>query len=306
MKTQLKVSRGLLVGLLMIGVFSGLAGLGYVTRTQAHNLVTHPAATRNQADKTPADYGLPYEDVTVTAVDGSTAVGWYVPTQTGAVVIAQHGYKADRDEMLNEAAMLQGHGYGVLITSVRAHDGSAGEMITFGRGEMLDLDAWYQFLLSRPEVDPDRIGALGNSMGGMLVIQYAARNPAIRAVVANSAFSSLNDTVATSVTYFTGLPPFPFAPLIVWWAERETGVRAADIDTTVWIRALSPRPVFLMQGGADIIVNADSGQRLYAAAGEPKELWFEPDLGHTQFDTARPAEYERRVTGFFDQYLAAP
>lgn len=306
MKNGRTIARRLSGGLLMIGVLGGLAGLGSVTRSQAHNLVTHPAATRHQAEKTPADYGLAYEDVTVTAVDGSTSVGWYLPTQTGAVVIAQHGYKANRDEMVNEAAMLHGHGYGVLITAVRAHDGSAGELITFGRGEMLDLDAWYQFLLSRPDVDPERIGVLGNSMGGMLVIQYAARNPAIRAVVANSAFSSLNDTVATSVTYFTGLPPFPFAPLILFWAEQETGVRAADIDATVWIKTLSPRPVLLMQGGADIIVNADSGAKLFAAAGEPKELWFEPDLGHVEFDTARPAEYERRVTGFFDRYLPAP
>lgn len=289
----------------IVAVVGAAAGLGWVTRAQAHNLVTNPA-TRNRPEKTPADFGLPYQDLTAITPDGLNVVAWYIPTQNGAVVMAQHGYKADREEMLNEAALLHAHGYGVLITSVRAHDHSDGEMITFGLNEMQDLEAWYQHLLTRPEVDPDRIGALGNSMGGMLVIQYAAQNPAIRAVVANSAFSSLNDTVSTSVTFFTGLPPFPFAPLIVWWAEQETGLRAAAIDTKVWIKALSPRPVFLMQGGADIIINADSGERLYAAAGEPKELWFEPALGHTEFDTARPEEYERRVVAFFDKYLLAP
>jgi fermentation-respiration switch protein FrsA (DUF1100 family) len=201
---------------------------------------------------------------------------------------------------------LHAHGYGVLITSIRAHDHSDGELITFGTQEMQDLEAWYQYLLTRPEVERERIGALGNSYGGALVLQYTAENPQIRAVVANSAFSSLDDTVATSVTYFTGLPPFPFAPLIVWWAELETGLRTAEVDSQVWIRQISPRPVFLMQGGADIIVNADSGERLYAAAGEPKELWFEPTLGHTEFDTARPEEYEQRVVGFFDRHLLTP
>ena len=129
-----------------------------------------------------------------------------VPSQNGAVVILQHGYKSTREELLNEAEMLYRHGYGVLLTTVRAHDYSEGVMITFGMNEVQDMDAWYQYLLTRDDIDTNRIGILGNSFGGMLVIQYAAQNENIKAVVADSAFSSLNDTVSTSVTYFTDLP----------------------------------------------------------------------------------------------------
>jgi fermentation-respiration switch protein FrsA (DUF1100 family) len=137
----------------------------------------------------------------------------------------------------------------------------------------------------------------------MLAIQYAAQNENIKAIVADCAFSSLNDTVSTSVTYFTDLPAFPFAPLIVYWAEQETGFKLEDIDATKWIAQISPRPVFLMQGGADVVISADSGERLYEAAGEPKELWFEPELGHVDFDTEMAEEFERRVVEFFNQYL---
>jgi len=144
-------------------------------------------------------FGLVYEDVSVTTPDGLKLVGWYVPSQNGAAIMAQHGYTSDRRELLEEAAMLNKHGYGVLLTSVRAHDLSDGEVISFGFNEMQDLEAWYQYLRKRGEVDPDRIGILGNSMGGSLVIQYAAQNDNIRATVAHSAFSSLDDTVATSV-----------------------------------------------------------------------------------------------------------
>jgi cephalosporin-C deacetylase-like acetyl esterase len=147
--------------------------------------------------------------VTVTSVDGLKLVGWLVPSQNGAVVILQHGYKSTREEMLNEAEMLYRHGYGVLLTTVRAHDYSEGEMIAFGMREVWDMDAWYQYLLTRDDIDTKRIGMLGNSFGGMLVIQYAAQNENIKAVVADSAFSSLNDTVSTSPTYFTDLPAFP-------------------------------------------------------------------------------------------------
>jgi fermentation-respiration switch protein FrsA (DUF1100 family) len=58
-----------------------------------------------------------------------------------------------------------------------------------------------------------------------------------------------------------------------------------------------------MQGGADVVISADSGQRLYEAAGDPKELWFDPALGHVQFDKERAAEFEERVAAFFDKYL---
>jgi dipeptidyl aminopeptidase/acylaminoacyl peptidase len=246
---------------------------------------------------------MPFEDVTVTSSDGLKLVGWFVPSKNGAVIIMQHGYKSTRRELLNEAAMMYKHGYGILLTTIRAHDGSEGELITFGMNEVNDMDAWYRYLFTRQSIDLNCIGMLGNSYGGMLVIQYAAQNPNIKAVVANSAFSSLNDTVSTSVTYFTNLPAFPFAPLIVFWAERETGFKTEDIDATKWIAKISPRPVFLMQGGKDVVISADSGQRLYDAAGEPKELWYDPELGHVEFDKERAVEYEKRVSGFFDEYL---
>lgn len=299
MKRRLFLTVGLVAG---IGV-ALVAGMFFFARGQAHTLLTQPVGTHSVPLVTPAAYGLDYEDVLITSTDEMHLLGWYIPSQNGAAVIAQHGYKNNRGEMLNEAALLARHGYGVLLSSVRAHDYSDGERISFGIKEMDDLEAWYQYLLTRADVDPDRIGVLGNSYGGSLVIQYASQNPAVKAVVANSSFSSLDDTVTTSVSYFTGLPPYPFAPMIVWWAEREGGFQTSDIDTAAWVGQISPRPILLMQGGADIIVSPTSGERLYAAAGEPKQLWYEEDLGHTMFDSARPREYESRVIQFFDRYL---
>jgi fermentation-respiration switch protein FrsA (DUF1100 family) len=283
-----------------------VAWLLLFTRGQAHELLTQEVGRHSVPDVTPAAYGLSYEDVVIVSSDEIELVGWYIPSQNGAAIMAQHGYKNNRAELLAEAAMLADHGYGVLLTTVRAHDYSDGERISFGTREMDDLDAWYRYLLTRPDVDAERIAVLGNSYGGALAIQYAAQNPAIKAVVAHSAFSSLDDTVSTSVSFFSDLPPFPFAPLIVFWAEREAGFTAADIDTTRWVAAISPRPILLLQGGSDIVISPESGERLYAAAGEPKELWYEPDLGHVMFDGARPGEFESRVTAFYDRYLLAP
>ncbi len=293
-------------GTLLIALATGVGAVGWKTRAEAHKLISNPIETRRLPGRTPIDFGIVYDDVAMVTSDGLRLTAWSIPSQNGALVIAQHGYKADRGEMLNEAAMLQRHGYGVLIPAMRAHDLSDGAMISFGAHEIEDLQRWFEFASALPDVDAARIGILGNSLGGTLAIQMAARTPGVRAVVTNAAFSSLADTLETSVRFFTGMPPFPFAPLIAFWAERSIGIRVSDVDATRSIAAISPRPILLMQGGADEVISTASGQRLYEAAGEPKSLWFDAKVGHARFDTARPEEYERRVIALFESALIRP
>ena len=281
----------------------GIILLLLITRLEGHRLVSNPMAERDLIEKTPDHFSLSYEDVNVTSEDGLRLFGWFIPSKNGAVIIAQHGYKANREFLLEEAEILNRNGFGVLLTTVRAHDKSDGEQISFGLYEMLDLEAWYEYLLSRKDFEHDKIGIFGNSMGGYLAIQYAAQNKNIKAVVAHSAFSSLDDTVMKSVEFFTGLPAFPFAPLIVFWAEKEIGFDSSDIDARKWIKKICGTPVFLMQGGKDDHISVNSGQWLYEAACEPKVLWFEKNIGHVKFDTKLPEEFEKRVVTFFDQYV---
>jgi fermentation-respiration switch protein FrsA (DUF1100 family) len=300
MKKWLKVAL-IIVGVLLVVAFVALA---LITRSQAHDLVTHPMEMRNPIAKTPADYGLPYEEVTVTTEDGLKLVGWYIPSQNGAAVLCQHGLKGDRTNLLSNAEFLHQHGCGVLLSTMRAHDLSDGELITFGKEEMKDFEAWYQYLLSREDVDAGKIGIIGESMGGMLATQYTAQKKNIKALVLHGVPSSLDDSVKTGIKHYTGLPPFPFAPMILFWAERETGVDTSTVNTKEWIKEINPRPVFILQGGKDDHIPIESGQWLYEAAGEPKELWYEAEAAHHGFDE-QPflPEYERRIAAFFDRYL---
>ena len=277
-----------------------VTGLALYTRAQAHRFVTNPVSTRKVPLKTPTDFQLPFEEVVITNKDGLRLVAWYVRSENRAAVIVQHGYRMCREEMLPAAAVLHQHGYGVLICSVRAHDRCDGEQMTFGIREVDDLEAWLHYLcLSRGGYEPYR--RAGKLDGGSLVIQLAARNPRIKAVAADSAYSSADDTLATSVTHFTGLPAFPFAPLMLFWAKVETGCDLSQVNAKIWIKQISPRPVFLMQGGADTTVSRRSGELLFAAAGEPKEFWYDPAAGHTSFATN--STYERRLRTFFDRTL---
>jgi alpha-beta hydrolase superfamily lysophospholipase len=206
--------------------------------------------------------------------------------------------------MLNIAAVLNKHGYGVIMVDLRAHGESEGDLTTFGKLEQLDVDAAYQYLLTREGVDPDKIGAFGNSLGAATLIMYAAQNENIKAVVSQSSFAQIEGPLAMKIKEHTGVPPLPIAiEAVVFFAERHTGFKAEDLRIIDYVDDISPRPILLMQGGQDQDCPPNSGYRLYRAAGEPRELWYEPSQGHVLFDKNYPEEFEERIIRFFDIYL---
>jgi len=252
----------------------------------------------------PSDYGIEdFRSLTLRCDDDVRLSGWYIPSRNRAAVILLHGYPGSRQQNLRRAEWLAGRGYGVLLLDQRGQGMSEGDVFTFGKHEVRDVEAAHRYLAGQPDVDAGRIGSWGVSMGGVLALLHAARNQEIKAVLSESAFWSLEATIAGAVELSTGLPAFPFAALIRWFAERSGGFSASDVVPAAVIRSISPRPVLILQGGRDGVVPPDSGRRLYEAAGDPRELWFEPDLGHTHFIDARPKEYERRAVAFFDRYL---
>jgi fermentation-respiration switch protein FrsA (DUF1100 family) len=140
-------------------------------------------------------------------------------------------------------------------------------------------------------------------MGGATAILAAARYPEIKAVIAESTFTSVEDNISDSFKALTGLPPFPFAPLVVWFGEREAGVDISQVSPLNRIDAITPRAVFIVHGELDELIAVRNAHQLYAAASEPKELYVIPNAGHGGLPQAQPAEYRKRIVGFFDRYL---
>jgi fermentation-respiration switch protein FrsA (DUF1100 family) len=66
---------------------------------------------------------------------------------------------------------------------------------------------------------------------------------------------------------------------------------------------LSPRPLLLINGGADPRMPPEGARRLFANAGEPKELWIIEGAGHLEGSSLDPAAYQSRLTRFFQSSL---
>ena len=167
-----------------------------------------------------ADLGRPYVDVSLTTSDGLRLAGWYVPSRNGAAVIAFPG----RSGPLRHARMLVRHGYGVLLLDRRGEGASEGDFNARGWGGEPDLHAAIAYLRTRPDVHDGRIGGLGLSVGGELLLQTAARDPGLRAVVSEGA--GLRS--AAEQKHMPDTPPEPLRWIAPITMETAAGVVLSD------------------------------------------------------------------------------
>jgi uncharacterized protein len=254
-------------------------------------LATH----RPRADVQPADLGRSYEEVTLRTSDGLELAAWYVPSRNGAAVISY----PTRQGKLAQARMLVRHGYGVLLLDARGYDGSEGDPNLFGWDDAKDIDAAVAWLQSRPDVNDGRIGGIGFSVGGEAMIDAAASNTGLRAVVSEGAgVRSIREDLLRGPRGWFALPE----------AAVQTGALAVMSGTPPppalddLAARIAPRPLFLIYAGQGV-GGEELNPEYFEAASQPKTLWKIDEAGHVGGFEARPEEYEQRVIAFFDRAL---
>jgi uncharacterized protein len=276
---------------------AGLAGLVGVYLVVLPLAIAVVANHKARSPVSVAALGRTAQQVELTTQDGLTLAAWYVPSHNRAAVIVFPGHEGP----VPHARMLVRHGYGVLMLDRRGEGASDGDYNARGWGGEPDVEAAIDYLTRTKGVDPHRIGGLGLSVGGELLLQTAAKDPRLRAVVSEGAGKqSLNDQMQT-----------PDVPKALRWLSAMTVETAAGVVlANRWpppglagvIPRIAPRPVLLISGGSG---NADEElNAVYRAAGGPTVTqWEIPEASHTGGLAAAPLEYERRVVGFFDAAL---
>jgi uncharacterized protein len=244
-----------------------------------------------------------FENIQMPTEDQLTINAYYHPSTNGAAVILLHEYRASHKQMIPYANLLVTNGYGVILFDFRAHGESSGEMVSFGKYEVLDVDAAYKYLIDQPGIDPEKIGILGNSMGGATAILYAAQNEKIKAVITQCPIVSMSDQVRYQLKRMNFPMTWLEQPFIEFWLSQKIGAPLDTFSSIKQITSIAPRPVFIMIGGEDDLVDPDSIQSLYQAAGEPKTLWYDPEVKHVDFYNTYPQEFEERILEFFSKYL---
>jgi dienelactone hydrolase len=260
-------------------------GLGYVT--------THVG----RAVVPPDHLGVPHEDVSFGTADGLELQGWYVPSRNGAAVIVFPG----RSGPQKQTRMLARHGYGVLLFDRRGEGESEGAPNAWGWGGGKDIEAAIRYLQRRPDVQPGRIGGIGLSVGGEMMIETAAHTDALAAVVSEGAGArSIREDVDMDAPTTDKVLGLPLA--VVKTAAIAVFAGQSPPEDLEALAARVDRPMLLIAAP-----NSRHGEELnrdyQRAAGDTSSLWEIPESGHVGGLSARPAEYERRVVGFLDAAL---
>lgn len=264
--------------LLVIGLlkFVGLDGKFYYPDTQVYDR--------------PEDYDLIHEDVTFPTSDGLTLHGWFLPAHGRArgTIVHFHGNAANVSAHVGLVAWLPSLGYHVLMFDYRGYGRSEGRVAR--AGTIRDGHAALDYALSRPEAGGLPVFAYGQSLGGAVAIVVAAERPEIRAVVAESPFSTYRGIAALHARRLLG------SDWAARWLARIT--ISSGHDPLEVVGRIAPRPLLVIAAECDEICFPEQARELYDAAGEPKEFWLVPGAEHLSILLEAQTELVERVSTF--------
>jgi dipeptidyl aminopeptidase/acylaminoacyl peptidase len=292
----------------------GYAGLSVVA---AMHLMTQNPQPLTQ---TPAALGLHYQTVSFPSrVDHLQIRGWLMPgllpggKQTvQRTLILVHGSQSNRSDplVLQMSAALVQHGFAVLAIDLRGNGESAGAPRSLGEFEQRDILGAVDFLRNGPLTYPllgrtRVIGGWGTSLGGATLLLAAAQEPALQAIVTDSAYADAAALVRERWEQ-QGLPPW-LLPGALLAGQMLYGINYDQAQPVAVVAQIAPRPILLIHGTADTEVPIVNLDQLYAAAAQPPDahvqMWKVPGIGHGQAFWKMPATYIQNVVAFYQSTL---
>lgn len=269
--------------------------------------------------------GLAYEDVSFPAQDGVALKGWFIPasedvTRPAPTVVMIHGWCWNRlgtrmKSMLNDfpagkpvdlapmAGALHAQGYHVLMFDLRNFGESERKGVyTGGWLESRDLLGALDYLAQRDDVDPQRVGVMGFSVGGNILLFALAHTHGIRAGVAiqPSRVSVFSENFAKKDLKGIGWLINPMVNVVY---RACGGLDLRDVDPALAVAGADPVPVLFMQGTGDRWGTVEDVQRMAAATpgGLPPIVM---ETGH-RFDGYNYAVQHPEITlDFFQKHLS--
>ncbi|MCA1572388.1 MAG: alpha/beta fold hydrolase [Chloroflexi bacterium] len=273
----------------------GVRGSHVLVRPAVRPFLPDPAGS----PATPADIGLGYESVRFTTDDGVTLSGWLIPAarETHTAVIVMHGFSGHRLPELAAFVPWLHERHHVLQFDFRGHGESDDGLVTLGSHERRDVAAAVRFVESRG-LGPTAL--FGISMGASTAIVSAPDLP-VAAVVADAPFAELRHPVASRMRQIG----YPLAGIGARLVVAGTMLRARSrlVDPIQAVARIAPRALLLIAPREDRLISWRQSQRLYDAAGEPKELVIVDGAAHAEAYAVDPVAYRERVLGFLERHL---
>ncbi len=246
-------------------------------------------------------------EVSIIAADGVTLRSWSIRpvAGNGDAVIVLHGVGDNRMGMLGYADLLLKHNYAVLLPDARAHGKSGGTLATYGLREAGDVRRWFDWI--EKTESPRCIDGLGNSMGAALMLESLRTTPGFCAVVVESPFADFREASYDRLGEWSGAGPW-FGRTLLRPAV-EVGLLEAHWRHGIDLEQVSPEnavdssrvPILLIHGKKDAKLPVYNSEEI-KSHNSAIVLWEPANAGHCGAIGTEPAEYERRVFGWYESH----
>ena len=209
---------------------------------------------------TPAQWGLPFEEVHFAASDGVRLHGWFVPGRTEVTWLWFHGNAGNISHRLEDLMLMhRGLGVNFFLFDYRGYGLSDGRVSE--EGTYRDARGALGYLLSRPDVNAEQIVYFGRSLGSAVAVWLATQHRP-GGLILESPFTSVKDMAKMA---------FPHLPVYLLIRTKYDSLsRIGDVSC----------PLLILHGDRDEIVPIAQARKLFEAARDPKRFYTITGAAH--------------------------
>jgi uncharacterized protein len=276
----------------------GIVGISYYVGSS----LVYPK--KSVASISPSDAGIPYENISFFSQNDEVQLrGWSMkPKQTSDKwVIISHGYSTNRaiwkEKTLDFYQFFLSNGINVLTFDYRNSGESGGDTTTVGAMEKYDLLGAIDYI--REQNPNAQIGLYGVSQGAATSLLAGSESEDIEFIIADSSFHELEDYLEENLPHWSGLPNYPFTPIILSIVPKMIGHDIRDVSPITAIKDVEV-PILLLHSKGDTAIPIASSRKMYEQYKGSKqiELIEYEQSKHVKLFEDEPERYKSELKEF--------
>jgi cephalosporin-C deacetylase-like acetyl esterase len=261
--------------------------------------------------------GISVDDVTFAAADGERVPALFArpprERRPYPCVIFENGLTSRKEQAAFLWAPFAGIGVGTFTIDLRYHGERATRRVNaesaakspsllpkMVRGTVLDFRRALDYLETRRDCDPDRLGFVGVSLTGITGAILAGVDKRVKAPALLVGGANWAEIVRGESFLLDGVEEDPDRGRL-----RRALRRLARLDPAEYAGHISPRTVLMVNGREDATIRPAAARALHAAAREPKTVsWYEG--GHNVFFGVAGEDVTAQVLSWLERELVDP
>ncbi|WP_430787969.1 alpha/beta hydrolase [Virgibacillus flavescens] len=247
-----------------------------------------------------------FEQWEITSFDDLKLNAYFLPAEepTNKTVILAHGYLGNGLDMgLYGQYYYEELGYNILMPDARGHGQSEGDYIGFGWHDRLDYVKWVDLAVEKLG-DENQIVLHGVSMGAATMLMASGEDlpDNVKAIVSDSAYSSVENLFGYQMDRMYHLPKFPFLTSTSILTDIKAGYSFKEASALKQVKK-TDIPILYFHGEADTFVPTKMAYKLKENTPSPSEIMTIENAGHGEGFVVEKKAYVEKLDQFLNRFV---